>query len=204
MTSGLRAQGLLGGRPRLIRQLQRLRGSAIILLCLGCAAGLAISVYDVHRTRQHNTAIAALAAGVDVAVSSEAPTEVLFARAQFLLTRGRFDDVYPLLEAIAWRGADDARADLLYNIANARLRVAYDHLERHEISAAVPHVNLAKDDLRAALRIAPAAWDFKHNLDVAMQLVRDFPRAAPGFGEEQPETPEELWTDLPGIPRGLP
>ena len=63
---------------------------------------------------------------------------------------------------------------------------------------------LAKDEYRLALRLDPSNWDIKHNLDVAMRLVRDFP-GYEGEAEEVPEdAPKNLWTDLPGVPRGLP
>ena len=65
-------------------------------------------------------------------------------------------------------------------------------------------VMLAKAEYRNALRIDPQNWNAKYNLDVAMRLVRDLPQAV-GEDEEKPlETPEKLWTDLPGVPKGLP
>jgi mxaK protein len=37
-----------------------------------------------------------------------------------------------------------------------------------------------------------------------MRLVRDLPQGV-GEDEQKPlETPDKLWTDLPGVPKGLP
>jgi mxaK protein len=57
---------------------------------------------------------------------------------------------------------------------------------------------------RSLLRLKPDDWDAKYNYDIAMRLVRDLPK---GEGEDQHDplkTPEKLWTDLPGVPKGLP
>ncbi len=93
---------------------------------------------------------------------------------------------------------------LLYNLANARLRIAIEAIEQGSLDKAIASVNLAKTAYRLALRIDPEAWDAKFNLDIAMRLVRDLPQQDDAAEEKSPEEPKQLWTDLPGVPKGLP
>ena len=86
----------------------------------------------------------------------------------------------------------------------ARLRAAIRQIEHGHFDKAIPLVALAKAEYRSALRLQPAYWDAKHNLDAAMRLVRDLPRAEGEEGTEPEQTPAKLWTDLPGVPKGLP
>jgi mxaK protein len=93
---------------------------------------------------------------------------------------------------------------MLSNMANARMRAAVAAIEKGNLDKAIPLVALAKSEYRSALRLDPVHWDAKYNFDVAMRLVRDLPQAV-GEDEQKPlETPEKLWTDLPGVPKGLP
>ena len=66
------------------------------------------------------------------------------------------------------------------------------------------YTRLAKDDYRLALRLDPTAWDIKFNFDVAMRIVRDFPGYEQEGEDVPPDAPKRLWTDLPGVPKGLP
>jgi mxaK protein len=93
---------------------------------------------------------------------------------------------------------------MLYNMANARMRAAMTAIGKGDYDKAIPLVTLSKSEYRNALRLDPEDWDAKYNLDIAMRLVRDLPQAV-GEDEEKPlQTPEKLWTDLPGVPKGLP
>jgi hypothetical protein len=55
----------------------------------------------------------------------------------------------------------------------------------------------------AALRLDPNAWNVKFNLDVTSRLLRDLPEGQ-GPEDKPREAPKELWTDIPGTPRGAP
>jgi mxaK protein len=183
----------------------RMRGP-VIALALGivvlAAAGsgwLAVSAWRDNRT------IAALVAGRDLPIGAGASAAVLFARADFLLARERIDEAQALVADMRAAGEPGWLADLQYNIANARLRAAFALLEQNRIDPAIPLIRLAKDGYRAALTSAPGHWDARHNLDVAMRLVRDLPRNGQDPEEDAPpEPPKQLWTDLPGLPKGLP
>ena len=152
-----------------------------------------------------NATAAALVAGEDIAVDpSRAAPVVILARLQFLLSRDRIEEAQGLLDQAALYMRPEDRADALYNMANARLRLAFNDVEQRNLDRAIPLIRLAKDDYRRALGIKPGTWDYKFNLDVAMRLVRDFPEQGTSADEELEEGTKRVWTALPGIPRGLP
>jgi mxaK protein len=190
--------------PRFKSLLKRAQGPALWLF-LGLAATATAASGALLLSRDHsNDLVRQMRAGKEIAVdpASAAPA-VLEARAHFLLTRDRLDEAQPLLDQAALRAPDPVHARMLYNIGNARLRAALASIEQGHYDRAIPLVALAKSDYRSALRINPQDWDARHNLDVAMRLVRDLPTAeGEGDGDEKP--PAKLWTDLPGVPKGLP
>lgn len=191
-------------RPALSSLLPSWTGILVVMLAASSIAftHAAGSFFD---KRASNEKIVALVAGRDVTVDPAfASSGVVMARLRFLLFRDRLDEAQSLIDQAAPYMSPEARADALYNMANARLRLAFAELEKRQLDRAIPLVRLAKDDYRTALEAKPENWDFKFNLDVAMRLVRDFPQ--PDFGEEEEADPEakRVWTDLPGVPRGLP
>jgi mxaK protein len=152
-----------------------------------------------------NGLIGDLRAGKDVAVdAASAPPALIEARADFFLTRDRIEEAQPFLDQASLRADSARQARMLYNMANARMRAAIAAVEKGDIDKAPPLVSLAKAEYRAVLGIAPDNWDAKYNLDVAMRLVRDLPRAEGEDDGKPEETPSKLWTDLPGVPKGLP
>jgi mxaK protein len=169
------------------------------------AAVLAVSAAQFLAKYRINGAIDRLRARADVAVNAaDAAPTLLEARAAFLLKRNRIEDAQPFLDQAAVRADAAIRVRMLYNMANARMRAAVGAIGKGDYDKAIPLVTLAKSEYRTALRLDPANWDAKYNLDIAMRLVRDLPQAV-GEDEEKPlQTPEKLWTDLPGVPKGLP
>lgn len=149
-----------------------------------------------------NRAIAALGAGTAVETTSQR-AEVLFAQSRFFLRRQRPDEAEALTPAIAMAGKAPLAAAHAYNLGNARMRQAFAMVDDNRIDAAIPVVRVAQEDYRRALRTNPADFDAKWNLDIASRLVRAFPRAA-ADEEEEGTRPRNIWTDLPGLPRGLP
>lgn len=180
-----------------------------ILLTTGLAAAvvaLAVLTWQVYGVRQDNARIAALEAGEDIDIDyAKASDELIFARSRYLLQRERREDAQTLLDLGGSRMTDPKlRARLLYNHANQRIRDAVKAIEGGDPARAIPLTQLAKDEYRLGLKLDPGAWNIKHNYDVAMRMVRDFP-GYEGEAEEVPEdAPKNLWTDLPGVPRGLP
>jgi mxaK protein len=151
-----------------------------------------------------NDVIEALRAGRDVPVDVEARPEALLARLAFLTKRDELDQARRMLEALDRSGDAQLSARAHYLVANALLRTALEHIERSELEAANPFVNLSKREYRRALQIDPELWDAKFNIDVAARLVRDFPDFERKSGDELGVDPKKLWTDIPGKPKGLP
>lgn len=174
------------------------------LLTVGVATA-GMGGWAVWRAVADNRTIAALVDRHDVAVADDAPAELLFARTSFLVRHDRLDEAQALAGPVERAGNPAILAAFHYTLANARLRRAVELLESSRIDPAIPLVVLSKDGYRRALRIDPGLWNAKYNLDVAMRLIRDFPQAAGEEGtEEPPPNAGKLWTDLPGLPRGLP
>jgi len=184
-----------------------------IWLWAGLAAALAgfiASGLSLIQTAADNRIIADLKARRDIEVDTSARPAVILARALYLLDRDQIDPALPLVETLA--AAADASpqqqalaVDALYSIGNARMRQALDLIERGGLSdGATAPVRLAKDAYIRALRLVPQHWDAKYNLDVASRLVRDFPVNEQEGEDDLPDPMTKLWTELPGVPRGLP
>lgn len=178
-----------------------LLSSALLVIGIASALWFGARLYVEH---DDNATITALAAGQDVAVSPDDAPAVLFARLNFLTFRDRLDEAQPLLNRLAAEGSRPLAVAALYDMANARLRLAIDHLGSNDIDPAIPLVRLAKEGYRRALTLDPGFWDAKYNLDIAMRLVRDFPQLDIEGEDVPPEAAKRLWTDLPGLPQGLP
>jgi len=189
----------------LVAAFRKVRTLALATALAASVAALAALTWRIHDVRRDNATIAALKAGEDISVDlRKASGEVLFARSEFLLSHDRREEAQALLDSSSRFADPKLRARLLANHANARIRLAIAFVERGNQDKAVPLTRLAKDEFRLALRLDPDAWDIKYNFDIAMRIVRDFP----GYDQEgediPPDAPKRLWTDLPGVPKGLP
>jgi mxaK protein len=175
---------------------------AVLVVAL---AILAVSTWQLIAKQRANAAIDKLRGGFEIEVdAAEASPEVLEARAAFLLKRNRIDEAQPFLDQALLRADAPIQMRMLFNMANARMRAAVVAIGKGDYDKAIPLVTLAKSGYRSALRLDAAFWDAKYNLDIAMRLVRDLPQAVGEDGEKPLQTPEKLWTDLPGVPKGLP
>lgn len=180
------------------------------LALLACVTLAVLAGVQVWMLREDNAIIDALAARRDVMVPTTATPEVIYARVRFLLDRDRVDEAAPLVEVIGRDAGTDPRparrqlaADAWRALGSARLRLAFAQMRDGRIDEAIPSVRIAKEFYIRALRLVPGDWDAKFNLDVASRLVRDFPDGS-AQGEETPDPPKRVWTDLPGLPKGLP
>lgn len=180
------------------------RGPLFWLLALLTAAATLAFGADLLRTKHANTTIRALLDKQDVEIEpARADSEEVLARINELIRRDRLDEAQTLLSSSEARISTDVRALALYNIANERTRRASEFVRKGEIDRATAFVNVAKSEYRLALKLKPNDWDTRFNLDVAMRIVRDLPQAE-NLPDEDQQTPKKLWTDLPGVPKGLP
>ena len=197
--------GLLRSSWVALRRFLPSRGAVATTLLAASVLAFVVSAWAYLHQRADNAAIAALGAGQDIAVDpARASSGAIAARVRFLLLHERLDEAQSLLDQATARLAPSARAAILYNMANARLRQAFADIERGQIDRGIPLIRIAKDEYRIALRTDPGNWDYKHNLDVAMRLIRDFPQLGSGDDDEDTSGPKPVWTDIPGVPKGLP
>lgn len=172
-------------------------GAAFLL----AAAGISGRYFSVLRA---NATIRELNAHKDSAVDpASAPPEEVLARINESLWRDHIDNAEALLSNPLTTLPPKVRAHALYNIANARTIKGAALAQKGDLNGATALVSVAKAEYRAGLKLEPEDWDLKYNIDVAMRIVRDLPLGqAPD--NTSPNAPKKLWTDLPGIPQGLP
>jgi mxaK protein len=190
------------------RVLSALYAGRVVFVWFLLAIGLAVTIvsgWHWYAAWRDNATINALAGGENVEINAErAAPAVLFARAYYLLKRDRIDEAQVLLDQANFRADATTRVLMLYDAGNTRLRASFEAIERGKFDLATSLVNLAKEDYNQALRLDPQAWDVKYNLDVAARLVRDLPQIAPSEEPLQQEPRKDLWSDVPGVPRGAP
>lgn len=183
--------------------MSKVRLPLLVILLVATLIAAAATLHLRLEAGRVRTGMLALATGRDLRVPVEDPLPLVEARAAWLLARGRVEEAEALGALILASG--DARAQTVwhYNRGNARMRAAFELIETRRLDEATPQVNLAKAAFRAALALDPDFFDAKVNLDLALRLVRDFPREEQE-GDETDAPPKALWTDLPGQPGGLP
>lgn len=191
-------------REAIVRSWRAQRALLLVAGVLGSANMAVFEAVEWRRAIATNDIVQALCAGRDIPVNGEAPPEALFARIAYLVKRDQLDAARGLLEALDRSGDSPMRARAHYLLANALLRTALEHVEEFELDAAGPFVNLSKREYRRVLQLDPDFWDAKFNIDVAARLMRDFPDFEKKSGDELNADPKEVWTDIPGKPKGLP
>lgn len=180
------------------------RGAALWLLAAASVVWFGYAVNALVSADRSNSNIRMLVGRQDVPIDVKRahPQEIL-ARIDESVRRDHIDDAQAILSSSAAILPPSVRAAALYNIANYRTLLAAESVRKGDIDSAAALINLAKSEYRLALKLDPENWDARHNLDIAMRVVRDLPQADnPDLSS--PDAPKKLWTDLPGIPKGLP
>ncbi|HPG89446.1 MAG TPA: hypothetical protein PLD46_07305 [Hyphomicrobium sp.] len=185
-----------------------MRKSRALAIWLVAALSAATTLWLLNaywRTQNTNDLIAKLVNGEDIPVDAKsAPDTLIIASINELIRRDRFDEAQALANSASARMSPRVHAKALYNLANSRTRRAIALVGNGDLDGATALVNVAKGEYRLALRVAPDDWDAKYNLDVAMRMVRDLPVGDNHPEEVPPDAPKRVWTDLPGVPKGLP
>jgi mxaK protein len=134
-----------------------------------------------------------------------ATSEWIIAHAQGLLDAGRVDEALRSYQALVAREdvASEQVAIAWYNMGNLYLRQAMREFEAGRQGTAFVRADRAKHAYRRALRVDPAFWDAKYNLETAMYLRPDLPAGAPG-GEEATDVPKDAQSELFSLPSGHP
>jgi len=186
---------------------------AALAACLLLAAVQTAHLYRILTTNQAIGAWTAAAAGQSAETPDNEPdryaaVELQLAYADYLSGKRRYDQTLAVLSRIVELGAedkDDARlqARIRYNLGNLYLSQALAEIETGRLNQAVPLLTLAKQAYRQALAADDGFWDAKFNLETAMRLLPELERISPATDDDAAR-PSEMWTSLPGFPRGLP
>ena len=180
---------------------RRVRSMALVLALAGSAFATGYSAYSWFNMEAANNTIRD---GRDVPVDSAAAPEVLLARITSLVKRDDTDTPRLLIDSLERQGETELAALARYNLANALVRKALVALEKGDLEAAGPLVNLSRREYRRSLALRPDFWDAKFNFDVASRLLREYPELDRTSGDELLADPKKIWTDIPGLPKGLP
>lgn len=141
-----------------------------------------------HRASQVNAAIAR------ASISEAGVAEAQFARALALSEAGDSAAALQLYKALIQGGRADLKRAALYNLGNLHLREAMKS-GADEAARSLPLIELAKQSYRDLLRIDPADWDARYNLERALWLAPEMEEAAVN---EPPEPPRRAISTAPG------
>lgn len=174
------------------------------LLLFGGGAMLAQlwALYGIART---NRLIVTLASGQDVPLDKviNAAPEVRLARAMVFKKQQRYDEALATLNLILNTPDPALQAKIRYNLGNIYLQQAIAKTETMAINDAMALTVLAKQSYRQALALDSRFWDAKYNLEVAMRLLPEMDKIT--SDDDSPVNQKsQLWTTVPGFPRGLP
>ena len=182
---------------------RRVRSMALVLALAGSVLATGSSAYFWFNVQAANNTIRELSDGRDLPVDSAAAPEVLLARITSLVKRDDTDTPL-LIDSLERQGETELAARARYNLANALVRKAFVALEKGDLEAAGPLVHLSRREYRRSLALRPDFWDAKFNFDVASRLLREYPELDRTSGDELLADPKKIWTDIPGLPKGLP
>lgn len=174
-----------------------------LLASLLLAATQLLAVYRIHRENQW---LAELQQGQDIAIDNvvTATPAVRLARAVYLREKQRNSEALDTLSLIVGLGDAHLQAQSRYNLGNVYLAQALAEVAAERINQAMPLLTLAKQAYRQALALDSQFWDAKFNLELAMKLLPEFDRISPSDPDDDAAQPSQLWTTVPGFPRGLP
>ncbi len=186
--------------------MRALRHKLIWMLLLTCLLSTGMQLWQIYKIQRENQWLLELTTGHDVAVDqiATASLQVRLARAVYLQQKQRYDEALDTLSLIVGQGDEYLQAQSRYNLGNVYLHQAMAEVEAGRINQAVPLLTLAKQAYRQALTLDSGFWDAKYNLELAMRLLPEFDRISQTEADDDAVSPSQLWTTLPGFPRGLP
>ncbi|MEQ1635903.1 MAG: MxaK protein [Methylococcales bacterium] len=141
---------------------------------------------------------------VDLNTVNKDKPELSLARAFYLKQLHRYDQALITLGTVMEQGDNRFKAKVRYNLGNIYLEQAMVEVEATRLAAAMPLVGLAKQAYRQALTLDSGFWDAKYNLEVAMRLLPEMDKVNLQDDEVTNTKQSQLWTTVPGFPRGLP
>ncbi|MCX7099741.1 MAG: MxaK protein [Methylococcales bacterium] len=178
------------------------------LLWGALALSLSATLYQaaaLYRVQHDNDLISQLTAGqaVDIGPIVTGPPELRLARAYYFKQKHRYDEALSTLSLIVGLGDPQFQALVRYNLGNLYLEQAVTASHEQHINTAAPLAGLAKQAYRQSLALDSSNWDAKYNLEVAMRLLPEMDVLIQAEDSNKNQK-TQLWTTVPGFPRGLP
>ena len=152
-----------------------------------------------------NDLIRQLTFGRDVVINQviSGKPELRLARAYFFKQKHRYDEALSTLSLIMNKDDLKFQAKAHYNLGNLYLEQVVQQVKAMNMNEALPLAGLAKQAYRQALALDSGDWDAKYNLEVAMRLLPEMDKV--DIPDDEPKNQKsQLWTTVPGFPRGLP
>lgn len=186
--------------------MRALRHQMIWAVFLGSLLLAALQLSAVYRIHRENQWLAELRSGQDVAIDNimTAAPELRLGRAIYLKQKQRYDEALETLSLVVEQGGRTLQVQSRYNLGNLYLTQAMSEVDAGRINQAIPLLTLAKQAYRQAQKLDSRFWDAKYNLELAMKLLPEFDRISPAEPDDDAAKPSQLWTTVPGFPRGLP
>lgn len=171
-------------------------------VALVCAAATLVQGERLHRVSQVNRAIASADQGMGVGKTrigdelAGAP-QVVLANAVALSRQGDHDAAIRAYNSLISRGAvDDFGRAALFDLGNLYLRRGMGRGNGDD-QTLLPMIELAKERYRDVLRMDPADWDARYNLERALRLA---PEEEETFADDELNVPVDRRTvRLPGF-----
>lgn len=178
--------------------LKRLPGVALVLVMLLGTVYEAVAAYRLERMRQ------ALEHPELITVDADTEAPQVFAKARWLEQTGQPAEAIRLYASLIHTGEVGLRADVLHNLGTLYLREAAKLWNARGVLEYVPVttlVELAKENLREALRLNPQDWDARFNLEYAYRIT---PPPKEKAKADFQGSKSSVFSSLPGLPVGGP
>lgn len=165
-------------------------------IAMACAAIVGHQALQLREGERINSAIAsARVTDFDASIP-----QARFARALALGRTGELEAALKTYKSLYTERSGDLRQRALYNVGNLYMRNAFAH--QADPAQLLPLVELAKQSYRELLRLEPADWDARFNLEVALRLA---PEVEPEIEvEDEPLEREQSTSTLQGARIDLP
>jgi mxaK protein len=173
---------------------------------LGSMLLSALQLWNLYRIHRENQWMTELSEGHDIAIDKlvTAAPQVRLVRAVYLRQKQRYNEALDTLSLVVSQGDSRLQSQSRYNLGNVYLTQALVEVEAGHLNQALPLLTLAKQAYRQALTLDSSFLDAKYNLELAMRLLPEFDRISPTEPDNDATKPSQLWTTVPGFPRGLP
>jgi mxaK protein len=172
-----------------------LGAAAVVLIAL-----LAWDLRELVRLREWDRAIVD---GTVTGLKGSLPAPLLFAQAYHQRPDGDYRDALALYKRAEVAGDSGLQAIARYNSGNLYFRAGLAMREADNEQQAVPLLELAKESYRTALKLDPANWDARYNLERVLRQ-RPEPEDVDDGGLGAPQQAERAATTMRGFSLGLP